>query len=126
MVTCLLDTSILIDLIHKYPPAHTWITTQEKPGVASIVCLELIQGARDKSDQQKALNLLYDLERVDFTASDMDWAIASLLKYDLSHNVGAIDCLIASIPYRLDVPLYTRNLKHFIPLLGSLAQSPYP
>jgi hypothetical protein len=27
--------------------------------------------------------------------------------------------------YRLQLPLYTRNLKHFAPLLGKLAQEPY-
>jgi hypothetical protein len=27
--------------------------------------------------------------------------------------------------YRLQLPLYTRNLKHFAPLLGKLAREPY-
>jgi predicted nucleic acid-binding protein len=125
MVSCLLDTAILVDLIRKYPAAKTWIATQQQPGVCSVVWLELLQGAQNKTDQQKALKLLSDFERVDLLTSDFDWAIASLLKYGLSHNVGALDCLIASVNYRLGMPLYTRNLKHFTPLLGSLAQSPY-
>jgi predicted nucleic acid-binding protein len=45
--------------------------------------------------------------------------------FTLSHGVGIMDCLIASVSYRLQVPLYTRNLKHFTPLLGALAQTPY-
>lgn len=64
-------------------------------------------------------------ERVEVLAPDFDWAVAGLLKYGLSHNVGALDCLIASVNQRLQVPLYTRNLKHFTPLIGALAQSPY-
>jgi hypothetical protein len=32
---------------------------------------------------------------------------------------------IAAPSYRLQVPLYTRSLKHFAPLLGRLAQQPY-
>jgi hypothetical protein len=36
-----------------------------------------------------------------------------------------IDCLIAAPSHRLNVPLYTMNLKHFTPLLGALAVRPY-
>lgn len=48
-----------------------------------------------------------------------------MLRYTLSHNVDALDCLIASVHPRLNMPLYTRNLKHFAPILGSLARLPY-
>jgi predicted nucleic acid-binding protein len=36
-----------------------------------------------------------------------------------------IDCLIASTAGRLGLPLFTRNLKHFVPLIDPLAQAPY-
>jgi predicted nucleic acid-binding protein len=36
-----------------------------------------------------------------------------------------MDALIASAAYRLRVPLFTRNLKHFQPMLGPLVQKPY-
>jgi predicted nucleic acid-binding protein len=55
----------------------------------------------------------------------MMWAREKLLKHRLSHNIDAFDCLIAAPSYRLQFPLYTRNLKHFTPLLGKLAQQPY-
>jgi predicted nucleic acid-binding protein len=47
------------------------------------------------------------------------------MRYELSHGVGMMDCLIASVSYRLQLPLYTHNLKHFAPLLNDLAQKPY-
>lgn len=56
---------------------------------------------------------------------DHEWAIKQMLRYHLSHNVGAFDCLIAAPAYRLRLPLYTHNLKHFAPLLGDLARRPY-
>jgi predicted nucleic acid-binding protein len=115
----------LVDLVRKHPPALTWIASQEQPGVCSIVWLEMLLGAQNKQDQQKALKLLQSFEKMDVEIVDMDWAITSLLKYGLSHNVGALDCLIASVSHRLQMPLYTRNLKHFTPLIGPLAQSPY-
>jgi len=56
---------------------------------------------------------------------DFDWAIRQALRLRLSHNVGPMDCLIASSAHRLGLPLYSRNLKHFAPLLGNLARAPY-
>jgi predicted nucleic acid-binding protein len=56
---------------------------------------------------------------------DIDWAMQQLEIYRLSHGVDIPDCLIAAPSYRLQIPLYTRNLKHFSPLLGELAQAPY-
>ena len=44
----------------------------------------------------------------------------------LSYGVGINDCLIASVAQRLQVPLYTHNLKHMRVLLGdTLPQKPY-
>jgi predicted nucleic acid-binding protein len=47
------------------------------------------------------------------------------LRFKLSHNIDIIDCLIASTAGRLSLPLFTRNLKHFVPLIGPLAHAPY-
>ena len=58
-------------------------------------------------------------------SEDFDWAIRQSLRLRLSYNVGPMDCLIASVAHRLGLPLYSRNLKHFAPLLGDLAQAPY-
>ncbi len=69
MVTSLLDTAILVDLVRKYPPAMTWIATQQDVGVSSVVWLELLQGAQDKTDQQKALKLLSNFDRITGTVA---------------------------------------------------------
>ena len=63
--------------------------------------------------------------RIDVMSQDVDWAIRQLLRFHLSHDLEAMDCLIAAVSYRLGVPLYTRDLKHFTPLLGDLARLPY-
>jgi predicted nucleic acid-binding protein len=46
-------------------------------------------------------------------------------KYRLSHGVATGDCFIASVAYRLQVPLYTHNLKDMTPMIGNLAVKPY-
>jgi len=125
MVNALLDTSILIDLLRQFPAAITWFTSQRDLGVSSIVWLELLQGAQNNHSQQKAQQLLHQLAKIEISTDDMNWAIKQLIRLNLSHSVGGIDCLIAAPSYRLQIPLYTMNLKHFTPVLDTLAQKPY-
>ena len=79
----------------------------------------------DSTAQKRAVQLLRRFERIDLVSRDFDWAIDRALQFRLSHNVDIMDCLIASAASRLRMPLLTRNLKHFVPLLGPLAQVPY-
>ena len=125
MVASLVDSSILVDILRTYPPAIAWYKLQSELGVSRIVWLEVLEGANDKRKMARALRLLKDFERVDLTPADFEWATQQLIRFKLSHNTGMMDCLIASVSHRLQIPLYTRNLKHFTPLIGPLAQSPY-
>lgn len=126
MVVGLVDTSIIVDLIRGFPDAHEWLRTQtDEIGLTHYVWLEIIQGATSKNKQKSAIAILSDFKLVESTAEDTEWAVKSLMKVKLAHNVDAIDSLIAASSYRLQIPLYTRNLKHFEPLLGKLAQKPY-
>lgn len=125
MVAGLLDTSVIIDLLRDYTPARDWLSGQGKLGITPIVWLEIIQGADDKAAMQSAIRLLKAFEPVEMLPSDHHWAIEQAIRYTLSHNVGVFDCLIAAASYRLQVPLYSGNIKHFSPLLGNLVQKPY-
>jgi predicted nucleic acid-binding protein len=119
------DTSVLVDVLRKRTPALGWLRSQVDMAVTPIVRMELVAGALNRADQRIALQLVAQFQMVYLTVLDMDWAMYQQTLYILSHNVGMNDCLIASASYRLQVPLYTTNLKHFTPLLGSLAQRPY-
>lgn len=90
-----------------------------------MVRLEVLEGTLDKRGLQRELTLLNDFELIELTAIDTKWAEDQLIRFHLSHNVGMMDCLIASVSHRLQVPFYTANLKHFTPLLGSFAQRLY-
>ncbi len=120
-----LDSSILIDALRKFSPALTWLQNQTNFVVASVVWLEILDGVENKSAQGEAIKLLSKFDRVEVTREDFDWAIQQQTRYKLSHNVGGIDCLIAAPCHRLNIPLYTANLKHFSPILSALAQKPY-
>lgn len=127
MVKAFVDTTVLVDLLRQHSPAVTWMQTQSQPefGITPGVWMELVFGAQNKVAQRHAMTLLAKFEMVYFTQADMDWAMQQLLAFRLKHNVGILDCLIASVSHRLKLPLYTHNLKHFVPLLDSLAQQPY-
>lgn len=125
MVTGLLDTTVVVDLLRSHPPAGSWLAAQPQLGVSAIVWLEIIEGARDARAQRRALELLRNFERVDLAPPDCVWAIEQAVRFRLRANVGMMDCLIAASAQRLQVPLYTANRKHFDPLLGGLVRKPY-
>ncbi len=126
MVSGLLDSSIIIDNLRSYPPAVDWLAQNHtQMGITRVVRLEVIAGARNKQGQQRALTILNDFEHIEVTTSDFMWATEQLLRLRLSHNMDVFDCLIAAASYRLQLPLYTINMKHFVPLIGALAQKPY-
>lgn len=126
MVMALVDTSIIVDVLRGYPNASTWFPAQQQLGVSRYVWFETLQGTQNKASQQRAISLLKTIpDVIEVTPQDHQWALNALLQYRLSHNVDVLDCLIAAASQRLQVPLYTRNLKHFQPMLGTLAQQPY-
>jgi predicted nucleic acid-binding protein len=124
-VNGIVDTAVVVDLLRDYPPALAWLSSQDRLGITPIVWLEIIEGATDGRAQRRAVELLHTFDRVDPLQQDFNWAIEQALRFKLSHNADMMDCLIASAAHRLDLPLYTPNLKHFLPLLGARARKPY-
>jgi predicted nucleic acid-binding protein len=125
VVTAFVDSVVLIDLLRSYPPAISWLGAQPKLAITPAVWLEVLYGAPNAEARDRALKLLRRFERVDLLPSDFDWAIEQTLRFRLSHSVDPMDCLIASVAFRLKKPLYTQNLKHFSPMLGPLVRKPY-
>ena len=124
-MTGLLDTAILVDILRAYPAATTWLSGQDQLGISPVVWLEILEGAENARDQARAVELLRHFERIEMPPMDFDWAIQLALRFHLSHNVDMMDCLIAASARRLGIPLFTHNLKHFQPMIGSLARKPY-
>lgn len=125
MVAGLLDTSIIVDVLRLHHPAEKWLAQQQQLGVSTSVWLEVLQGANSRQKQNQATTILKRFDRVEHLSDYFEWAIQQMIGFHLSYNIGLVDCLIASTSYRLQIPLYTMNMKHFAPLLGGLAQKPY-
>jgi|ERR1041385_7250061 predicted nucleic acid-binding protein len=128
MVIGSLDTAIVVDLLRQYTPAQAWLNQlprNDRLGVSPIVWLEVIDGVSNRQEQNTAIKLLGSFEWLDLTPDDCRWAVNQAIKFKLSHNTDIEDCLIASTSHRLQIPLFTANIKHFQPLIGPLAQKPY-
>lgn len=127
MIDGLLDTSVVIDVHRGYVPSMVWMRENRslELAVSSVVWMEAVEGARSKLDQQQILALLGEFDLLYAVPTDCAWAMDRLRVYRLSHGLDMMDCLIASSAQRLNLPLYTRNLKHFTPIIGDLARKPY-
>lgn len=127
MVNAFLDSDIIVDILRNYPPAVVWLAAQDVApfGITPILWLEVVNGAPNREKLARSTKLLSRFQMVFLNEQDQTWAIDQLTKHRLSYGVGVTDCLIASVCHRLNLPLYTHNLKHFAPLLGGLAQQPY-
>ncbi len=123
----LLDTATLIDIYKSYPPAIAWLQANRSSlfGISSTAWMEMMLGVMDKIDQNRVIRFLNSFQMIYLTQKDQEWALQNLQAYRLSHGVGMNDCLIAAQSYRLQIPIYTRNLKHFTPLLDKLAVQAY-
>jgi predicted nucleic acid-binding protein len=86
-VQALVNSTVLVDLLRKYPPATTWLATQPKLGTSNIAWMELIFGAQNKAAQQQSLQVLSLFEVVYLTEADMRWAMRQLLQNRLKYSV---------------------------------------
>ena len=121
----LLDTDILVDLLRKYAPAIEWFSSfpdDEEIVVPGYVVMELIQGCRDKLEQERVQRELASCGVVWLSSTDCDQALAVFAVYHLSHNAGLLDVLIGQTAVALGVPLHTFNQRHysFIPNIQTI------
>lgn len=118
MTVGVVDTTVLIHLLRHNSTAFSWFRSQTtRLSMTPYSWLEVMAGAGSKSAQQQGLNLFQQFDMLFPTDSDMRWAMEQLQTYRLSHGIGIMDCFIASVCHRLQVPLYTDNLKHMKVLL---------
>ncbi len=126
MITALVDTTVVIHLFRRYAPATAWYGEQSQPlALTSITWMEIVYGSSSKTNQVASKAILSQFDMIYLTAFDQRWAMDRLEALRLSHGIAINDCLIASVAYRLQLPLYSHNLKHFGPLIGELAVRPY-
>ncbi|MEP7291450.1 MAG: hypothetical protein ABI835_06680, partial [Chloroflexota bacterium] len=97
----------------------------QRLAIVPLVWMEVLQGARDKTDQSRIIRFLNRFQIEHPTSEDNLWVMRELAHLRLSYGIHYQDLMVASVAARLAVPLYTFNLKHFSPLPGISVQRPY-
>ncbi|MGE0083699.1 MAG: type II toxin-antitoxin system VapC family toxin [Desulfococcaceae bacterium] len=112
----LLDTDVMIDLLRAYPPAEEWFEVLDDYEILALpgfVMMELIQGCKNKAEQDRLKRDLGDYEVIWLSSEDCNIALDFFIKYHLSHNAGLTDVLVGQTAVAFGVPLYTFNRKHY-------------
>ncbi len=124
----LLDSDVMIDLLRRFPPAVEWLDSlpdDEEIILPGFVAMELIQGCKNKVEQEKVRRELADCGVFWPSASDCDDALDDFMHYRLSHNAGLLDVLIGHTALGLRMPLHTFNQKHYNFIFGLQTIQPY-
>jgi predicted nucleic acid-binding protein len=127
MTTGIVDTTVIIHLFRKLPAARAWIDTCGlRLLITPITWLEVMYGAPSKVAQAECKAILGRFDVAHHTFIDQEWAMQQMEQHRLSQGVSINDSLIASVAYRMQITLYTHNLKHMRVLLGDiLPKKPY-
>lgn len=126
MTSGIADTTVVIHLFRKNTAAMTWIEAQtERLSISPYTWLEVMYGAPGKRGQVACLAIMQKFDMVYPQPADIDWAMQALQTYRLSHGVSILDSLIASLAHRLQVPLFTDNVKDFPMLDAKRVIRPY-
>lgn len=126
MSSLLLDADVMIDLVRGIPNALAWLASlQEPPFVSCFAALEVLAGSSSKQERIKVERFLFGFLFVYPTEADINHALWNYSLFSLSHGVGAIDTLTASLAVSRGLTLVSRNVKHFAPLPNLKFLVPY-
>ena len=122
----LLDTDVMVDLLRQYPPAVEWVrANREDMVLPGYVAMELIQGCKSRSEQDRLENTLSAYAIAWPTSEACDEALALFARYFLSHNVSIFDALIGQLAVSLNTTLCTFNQKHYSAIPNLRTVQPY-
>lgn len=117
MAIVIVDTDVLIEFLRGNQPSVGQIAALAEAGrlrTTTISLFELLSGADEgkKGDPVRSLVNILDAFTLDRTASILASSIRRSLEV-AGQSIGMADCLIAGICIAHDLPLLTRNRRHF-------------
>ena len=109
------DTDLVIDFLRDHDPGAGWMQDRLERGlvrITAITAFELRLGA-DFAQRQRTINrLLAGALPLDAPAAVRAGALFSMLRSE-GRGLDLRDALMAGICLRFDLPLATRNIRHF-------------
>ncbi len=123
----LLDTDVAIDILRGRPPAIAWLQSigSTSVGLPGLVIMELIQGCRNRGEQQKVESFCKSHSLYWQSENDCQRALHDFATFRLSHGIGLLDTMIAHVAVGLNEPLATFNIKHYSVVHGLITIQPY-
>jgi len=115
MIIC--DTDVMIDMLRGHASSVAWFRSLGNQLVAlpGLVMMELLQGCKTKTEQQRLHKLLKDCPILWPSSAACNLAIKHFSAHYLSHNIGILDALISETAVEAGYPLHTFNQKHYQP-----------
>jgi predicted nucleic acid-binding protein len=123
----LLDTDVAVDVLRNHAPAVAWLQGLGATPVAlpGLVVMELLQGCRNKTEQQRVEQFRVPFKLFWPSEPDCDRAMKDFAAFYLSHNLGLLDALIAHTAVGVNTSLATFNVKHYAVISGLSTIQPY-
>lgn len=123
----LLDSDVIIDIQHGFPPAVAWYDSVP-PGTLALpghALMELYQDARNTAQNRVIDEITAPFPIIWPTDEEALKAVANFRLLHLSQGVGLIDTLIAATALSLNAPLCTFNRRHFRHIPSLVIEQPY-
>jgi len=122
----LLDTDVMVDVFRGHGPAVAWITNYTSAiGIPGLVAMELMQGCRNRAEQQSVESELARFAVYWPTLADCQRAYHDFAAFHLSDGLGLLDSLIGHTAVGLNEPLATFNVKHYDSISRLQTVQPY-
>lgn len=113
----LADTDVLIDALRGREPSRSRIAdalARRALATTAVTAFELTSGVRSEKQSQSVTDLLAGLALLPFDAMAAEAASETRRALETAgKTIGMADYLIAGIALSRDLPLLTRNRKHF-------------
>jgi predicted nucleic acid-binding protein len=123
----LVDTDVMVDIMRRHSPAVAWLDSLgvEEVGIPGLVAMELLQGCRNREEQQQLESFLRPYQRYWPSLQDCTRAFDDFAAYYLSHGLGILDSLIAETAVGLNTELATFNTRHYSIVVTLQSLQPY-
>ncbi len=109
------DTDILIWYLRGNPKAAAAIDESSNRAISLVTFMELLQGAKSKSETHQIKRFLKDFGFETLPLSEKVGYRASIYveEYALAHGIGVADALVAATAVEENLPVLSGKTKHF-------------
>ncbi|MBI4034958.1 MAG: type II toxin-antitoxin system VapC family toxin [Candidatus Chisholmbacteria bacterium] len=109
----LLDTNVFVDYFRGQIHVKDYFKKQTEIVCSVVTAAELIQGSRNKREQNVNRRLLAKIKVLSITPAISSKMLSLMETYALSHGLEIPDALIGATAIEENLILVTANIKHF-------------